>query len=507
MVVGAGGQFQPALPRAGAGAPLAPQGQHLGALPGAGQPQARPPGIATAPNATTARPVDGMPQGTFAKTAAAAQANAQAQAAAQGRGAVQPGQQSASLQAARALPAQTTTVQTATQAARAPGAGRDAAPNLLLAQALAAALATKGKAAAEAQMALLSARQAALAALTGAQQSSASRMAGAQMGPQAAPAHAPAQGAGRAAQNLPQGPQQATPSGTQAARSGTAQGADGEDAATLQARGKAGKSDGAPAQASQLPPAAQQTGMAAALRRAAKKRARDTLDRVEAVSRHMPGRGHAEAEEEDWQDEEQQPDGDDSNGGCTAEDMAREAARRQAAQQDAASQYQALAMWLLACGQQAALRELASGRCVLLLAPMKGAQLRLGCHLLVPDGAAAGHVGAQGHAWEQPARWEPPLPADVQWRAWRLRQAAGPAGWQLVNSHADLHTPRLVVAEDAPLALPATTKHGVQTAECITLLQARRLRRLLGSQLTVLALRAPLPPDACPAQPDLQERR
>ena len=84
------------------------------------------------------------------------------------------------------------------------------------------------------------------------------------------------------------------------------------------------------------------------------------------------------------------------------------------------------------------------------------------------------------------------MPADTQWRVWRLRQDVDAAGrWRLGASRPDRHTPQLVVhsAADEPAAA------GPGAPERIVLQEPRRLRRLLGTQWTLMALRVPVPLD------------
>ena len=232
------------------------------------------------------------------------------------------------------------------------------------------------------------------------------------------------------------------------------------------------------------------------LRNMPKGRARGTLDKVEAVSRNMGGpQGQPEPEDEDLDWLEQQ-----GQQGQQGHEAAQE-------QSPAARKYQAIALWLLAHGQMAALRELAHGHRVLLLAPAADAPLTLAGHVLVPeraavaveDGASQMQMGAQGQALELPARWTQALPADRQWRQWKLRQQSDESGWSLQAPRPERGTPRLLAADNAadPAALANTPASAAESAperaELITLPEPRRLRRLLDGQWALLALRSPVP--------------
>ena len=236
------------------------------------------------------------------------------------------------------------------------------------------------------------------------------------------------------------------------------------------------------------------------LRNMPKGRARGTLDKVEAVSRNMGGpQGQPEPEDEDLDWLEQQ-----GQQGRQGHEAAQE-------QSPAARKYQAIALWLLAHGQMAALRELAHGHRVLLLAPAADAPLTLAGHVLVPeraavaveDGASQMQMGAQGQALELPARWTQALPADRQWRQWKLRQQSDESGWSLQAPRPERGTPRLLAADNAAENTTGTARlantpasaaeSAPERAELITLPEPRRLRRLLEGQWALLALRSPVP--------------
>lgn len=227
--------------------------------------------------------------------------------------------------------------------------------------------------------------------------------------------------------------------------------------------------------------------LAMALALAPKIRQRVSQDRVERVERDMPRNAAPELEDEDfwdaWSDADE--DAQEEPGEAPGlEDMSREAA---------AQHYRALRVWLEANAQQALLRELEAGRCVLVLAPPDVSHMRLWGHVLRPDAVRPGQAaGVAGQAWPLVARWTATMPADTQWRVWRLRQDVDAAGgWRLGASRPDRHTPQLVVhsAADEPAAA------GPGAPERIVLQEPRRLRRLLGTQWTLMALRVPVPLD------------
>ena len=226
--------------------------------------------------------------------------------------------------------------------------------------------------------------------------------------------------------------------------------------------------------------------LAMALALAPKVRQRASQDRVERVERDTPRHAAPELEDEDfwdaWNDADDGAEGEPGEA-QGAEDVSREAA---------AQHYRALWVWLQANAQQVLLRELEAGRCVLVLAPPDVSHMRLWGHVLRPDGARAGvAAGSVGLAWPLMARWSATMPADTQWRVWRLRQELDAGGrWGLGASRPDRHTPLLVVNGAAE-----STAGGPGAAERIALQEPRRLRRLLGSQWTLVALRVPVPLD------------
>ncbi|MFD1711536.1 hypothetical protein ACFSF0_13020 [Ottowia flava] len=236
--------------------------------------------------------------------------------------------------------------------------------------------------------------------------------------------------------------------------------------------------------------------LAATLAMAPKLRKRGSHDRVEKVDKFTPRSQQPEMEDEDFWDAL----GDEEDGQHHAADAAPdEDGAALTAAEAAAQHYRALHVWLQANDQAALLRELALGRRVLVLAPPDKTHLRLIGHMLWPEAADdPGKVhaaGARGRAWPLAARWSATLPADLDWRHWRLRQwVDGEGRWQVAASQPDRHTPRLVLAGDAHDDTP------VAVGEYITVVEPRRLRRLMGRQWTMMVLRVPVPLDGMGAQ-------
>ena len=226
--------------------------------------------------------------------------------------------------------------------------------------------------------------------------------------------------------------------------------------------------------------------LAELLAKAPKMRKRGSMDRVEKVDKFTPRSQAPEMEDEELWD--------------VLEEEAREQAA-QAADEDPANEviaaaklhYRAMHLWLQANEQTALLRELAQERRVLVLAPPDKTHQRLIGHMMWPDPAQDGQAaGIKGRAWPLAARWSATLPADTTWRQWRLRQWVDTSGnWQVAASKPDRHTPRLHLSHD-PKAGAA--------GEDITVLEPRQLRRLMGRQWTMWALRVPLPLDGKGAQ-------
>ena len=93
-------------------------------------------------------------------------------------------------------------------------------------------------------------------------------------------------------------------------------------------------------------------------------------------------------------------------------------------------------------------------------------------------------MGAQGQALELPARWTQALPADRQWRQWKLRQQSDESGWSLQAPRPERGTPRLLAADNAAEAAEAArlantpasaAESAPERAELITLPEPRRL--------------------------------
>ena len=238
--------------------------------------------------------------------------------------------------------------------------------------------------------------------------------------------------------------------------------------------------------------------LAITLAMAPKLRKRGSHDRVEKIDQFTPRAPTPEMEDEDFWDALGDAGDDDEDRSGPADQPEADAAAREAA----AEHYRALHLWLKANDQQALLRELALGRRVMVLAPPDQTHQRLIGHVLWPDaadtpkaGTVAPTAGTRGRAWPLAARWSAMLPADVGWRQWRLRQWVDAAGtWQVAASQPDRHTPRLVLAGAEPAgAAPAV-------GEYITVAEPRRLRRLMGQQWTMMALRVPVPLDGMGTQ-------
>ncbi len=235
--------------------------------------------------------------------------------------------------------------------------------------------------------------------------------------------------------------------------------------------------------------------LAMALAMAPKVRKRGSHDRVERVERDTPRAQTPEMEDEDFWDGLGDADAQDGHDTDPAPEDADSAQALQALQQH----YRAMVVWLAANERHALLRELAAGRSVLVLAPPDGSHTRLLGHWLHPDGAGASEgaiPGMTGRAWALGAQWSATMPADGQWREWRLRQDVDDAGrWRLGASRPDKHTPRVLVRGDAP-STDGPAMHRVLTVgECITFHEPRRLRRLMAAQWTMLVLRVPVPLD------------
>ena len=276
---------------------------------------------------------------------------------------------------------------------------------------------------------------------------------------------------------------QALPASAQAPRAGQLE--------PLANKGGAALRDGGQKQAELGAAAAMPKKLATALAMAPKLRKRGSHDRVEKVDSFTPRMQSPEMEDEDFWDAAGDEDDDWADDAPPQDEGAATSAAEAAAQH-----YRALQLWLQANDQQALLRELALGRRVLVLAPPDKTHLRLIGHVLWPGPAdAVNAAGATGRAWPLAARWSATLPADLIWRQWRLRQwVDAEGGWHVAASQPDRHTPRLLLAGDA---LASTTP---AVGEYIMVAEPRRLRRLMGQQWTLMALRVPVPLDGVGAQ-------
>ena len=296
-----------------------------------------------------------------------------------------------------------------------------------------------------------------------------------------------AQGVGAAGAQVPsQGargalPGQAAPTLSQTPRAGQ----------LAQGTGKAGD---AAQQAQAAGGAVMPRQLAATLAMAPKLRKRGSHDRVEKVDKFTPRSQQPEMEDEDFWDALGDEDQDHN-----ADAPPDEAASAETAAEAAAQHYRAVHVWLQANDQAALLRELALGRRVLVLAPPDKTHLRLIGHMLWPDAADTPNTvhaaGARGRAWPLATRWSAMLPADLDWRQWRLRQwVDGEGQWHVAASQPDRNTPRVVLAGDEQANTPVTV------GEYITVVEPRRLRRLMGRQWTMMVLRVPVPLDGMGAQ-------
>jgi len=225
------------------------------------------------------------------------------------------------------------------------------------------------------------------------------------------------------------------------------------------------------------------------------------LERVEAVSRFPPPRT-AWSVWGDWGDDE--TGGTDSGyGGEQAFQPESIAATVAQPDHDRAvlgakgdgNIYRQLTLWLRAHRQDAAMRELAQLRRVLVLVPADRLGQSWQAHLMCPapptHAIAAMRVpGAEGRSWPLRAEgaWAFTEPAR-RWQRWRMRQHLRADGaWQLEQSSEGQHTPAWCI-DGAPQLLPTPAHSGIP----LHLTEPQRLRRLLGTQWTVLVLRAPEP--------------
>jgi hypothetical protein len=156
--------------------------------------------------------------------------------------------------------------------------------------------------------------------------------------------------------------------------------------------------------------------------------------------------------------------------------------------------YRRLISWLRTHKQATALRELAQLRRVLVLVPADKLGQSWQAHLMCPAAPPAHAMitrppGAEGRSWPLHAEgaWALTKPAGG-WQHWRMRQHLRADGaWQLEQSSEDSNTPAWCL-DGGPQLLPVPV-NGIP----LHLTEPQRLRRLLGTQWTVLVLRAPQP--------------
>ena len=222
-------------------------------------------------------------------------------------------------------------------------------------------------------------------------------------------------------------------------------------------------------------------------RQPAKARSGSSLDAVEAVSRHLEGRRQ-------WDTDDETEDPDVPEAALTNADAAAATDPDGAHANEldhASNRYRQLFAWLRASGQDAAVRELAQLRRVLLLAPQDDVGQAWAAQLLCPapcDGADVRAAGASGQAWSLRAQgaWALSGP-QARWQRWRMRQQLRADGvWMLDQADLDQRQPAWCV-DGAIAPLPVPTEGEIP----VRLTEPRRLRRLLGAQWTLLVLRAP----------------
>ena len=166
--------------------------------------------------------------------------------------------------------------------------------------------------------------------------------------------------------------------------------------------------------------------------------------------------------------------------------------------QDENERYRHLMAWLRTHRQTAALRELAQLRRVLALAPADESGQSWQAHLMCPASPAPAlrAPGAEGRSWPLRAQgaWVFTEPAK-RWQHWRMRQHLRADGvWLLEPSRDGQGAPAWSAwyLDGGPQkGLPAPVN-----AIPLRLTEPQRLRRLLGTQWTVLVLRAPEPLDS-----------
>jgi len=226
----------------------------------------------------------------------------------------------------------------------------------------------------------------------------------------------------------------------------------------------------------------------------------DRLERVQAVSRFTPPRSdwsHVQADNFEYGCEQALQ----FNGiaEAVAQPVEPEIGPFVMDAQDQGDIYRRLVSWLRAHRQAPALRELAQLRRVLVLVPMdrlgQSWQAHLMCPAAPPVHAMTMRVpGAQGRSWPLHAEgaWALTEPA-AGWQSWRMRQHLRADGaWQLEQSSEGPHAPAWCL-DGGPQLLPVPV-NGIP----LHLTEPQRLRRLLGTQWSVLVLRAPEPLSSLP---------
>lgn len=160
--------------------------------------------------------------------------------------------------------------------------------------------------------------------------------------------------------------------------------------------------------------------------------------------------------------------------------------------------YGQLVSWLRTHRQDTALRELAQLRRVLVLIPTDQLGQSWQAHLMCPTSAAnAGALcaaGAKGRSWPLRAKGVFGLKELAgRWQHWRMHQQLRADGvWQLDQSSEGPPAPAWC-GGSAPQLL-----HSVDNGIPLHLTEPQRLRRLLGTQWTLLMLLAPEPLPSAP---------
>jgi hypothetical protein len=222
----------------------------------------------------------------------------------------------------------------------------------------------------------------------------------------------------------------------------------------------------------------------------------DRLERVEAVSRFAgAGGGWSGIETRcfDYGDEPAPEPDDLMEATALPAEPDRDLGVVDADARNEGGSYRQQLAWLRTHRQEAALRELTQRRRVLLLIPpdepRQSWQGRLMCPASAANAAALCAPGAQGQSW--PLRVKGAFASTElagRWQHWRMHQHMRADGaWQL--EQASEGPPAPVWCGDSAPQLLSAAGNGIP----LHLTEPRRLRRLLGTQWTLLMLLAPQP--------------